>query len=141
MPFPLVAGLFVGNERWSGAGLSPRCVCDCAPLLQSVLAVRPEKLNEFFVHCSPVEYFVADVGGDRSSCAKVHSSGTYPLNLEPRLGDCFNAVRIIRVSGKKPVPSDCAAYVSCGVGLFQVPGGESETGATVPVPGSGIDGE
>jgi hypothetical protein len=63
--------------------------------------------------------------------------------LEPAdLGDCFNAVRIIRVSGEKPVLDtlcDCA-YVSCSVSLSGAPEDESETGfATVLWTGSGTD--
>jgi hypothetical protein len=132
MPFPRVAGLFVGSERWSGLGCLPGA-CTTAHRSFKVCCRASRKLNEFFVHCSPVEYFVL-------TSAAIEALAQSPLfwdvsfeNLEPAdLGDCFNAVRIIRVSGEKPVPS-CAAYVSCSVGLFQVPEGESETGfATVP---------
>jgi hypothetical protein len=56
--------------------------------------------------------------------------------LEPAdLGDCFNAVRIIRVSGEKPVLDTLVIVqrMSAAVSLSGAPEDESETGfATVP---------
>jgi hypothetical protein len=76
MPFPRVAGLFVGSERWSGLGCLLQVRVRLRTALPKCVAVCPENSMSSLVHCSPVEYFVLDVGARRISCLKVHSSGT-----------------------------------------------------------------
>jgi hypothetical protein len=48
MPFPRVAGLFVGSERWSGLGCLLQVRVRLRTALSKCVAVCPEKLNEFF---------------------------------------------------------------------------------------------
>jgi hypothetical protein len=57
MPFPRVAGLFVGSERWSGLGCLLQVRVRLRTALSSVLPC-PENSMSSLVHCSPVEYFV-----------------------------------------------------------------------------------
>jgi hypothetical protein len=77
MPFPRVAGLFVGSERWSGLGCLLQVRVRLRTALQSVPCVQKNSMSSL-VHCSPVEYFVL-TSAAKDSLALKSSSGTYPL--------------------------------------------------------------
>jgi hypothetical protein len=98
--------------------------------------VCPEKLNESLGPLLTCGILFFDVGGERNSLALKSTLLNGFENLEPAdLGDCFNAVRIIRVSGEKPVLDTLVIVqrMSAAVSLSGAPEDESETGfATVP---------
>jgi hypothetical protein len=131
------------SERWSGLGCLPGA-CTTAHRFPKCVRVS-RKLNEFFgplLTCGILRALTS--AAKESLLPKSTLLNVAFENLEPAdLGDCFNAVRIIRVPGETSsrYPFDCAAYVSC-VSLSGAPEDESETGfATVLWTGSGTDEE
>jgi hypothetical protein len=68
MPFPRVAGLFVGSERWSGLGCLLQVRVRLRTALSKCVAVS-RKLNEFFGPLLTCGILRVDVGGERNSLA------------------------------------------------------------------------
>jgi hypothetical protein len=113
--------------EWSG--LSSPGACTTAHRSFKVCCRVSRKLNEFFGPLLTCGILRALTSAARNSLALKSTLLNVAFeNLEPADLDCFNAVRIIRVSGEKPVLDtlcDCA-YVSCSVSLSGAPEDESE---------------